>query len=727
MAARKSTSLPNDKESHEVLLKVMDSIDAAIYVSSLEKHEILYMNKFMKDQFGDQMKGNICHVAFRNEEKPCAHCSNHLLINEFGESAGVHVWDTKNPLNNKWYRNHNKAIKWVDGSWVRLQIAIDLGNSAEIDMNLHRRHDDLENLVAERTEKLYQANVELNVEIAERNKAKKALIESERLLNRAQEISNTGDFRYDFLTKKLSWSNQYYRILGLKPGKPPAPDHALFLSRIHPEDRENINHLLKTRDGFKAINLNFEFRTIPINGSIHTIRAYSEVEYSDSGEPLWMQGVNQDITEQRNAQVKLAKSESMYRTLVNNISEGLIITNKDSEIKFVNPRFSDITGYEKEEILNHTTEIFFDKENRKKIKTFFLQTLKGRPSSLELKITRKDKVKLPVLISGNPIMEEDGFNGVFIVMTNISHIRKAEQEVHESIQNLNRAQKISHTGSWDWDSRTEQSNWSDEMYRILGYQPQQPKNVIGATFFNKVHPRDREAVHQFIEEGWKNGVPFNYEYRTIPINGKIKTIRCFVEIDYDETDKPIRLIGIDQDITEYRQNEKALKKAKIQAEASNEAKTNFLANMSHELRTPMQGILGFSKLCLTRLNSLKKPKIKEYLEDVYSSALRLMALLNDLLDLSKLEAEKHQYEFFKENLIRLVQEKIVYQRLSAEEKLLTIHFDTKKSKIKIEMDAAKIGQVIENLLSNAIRYSEGATQKSCKESKIGLDSAGTGV
>ena len=709
MPIKKSTSIPNHKEAHFILVTILDSIDAAIYVTSLEKHKILYMNKFMKDQFGYDMEGKICHISFRNEEKPCVHCSNHLLINESSESTGVHFWDTKNPLNKKWYRNHNKAIKWVDGSWVRLQISLDLSNSKEIDKNLHRRHDDMENLVAERTEKLLKANVELNVEIAERNKAKKALIESERLLNRAQEISNTGDFRYDFLTQKLSWSNQYYRILGLKPDKPATPDHELFLSRIHPEDRENINQLLTTIDGFKAINLDFEFRTIPINGSIHTIRAYSEVEYSDSGEPLWMQGINQDITEQRDAQVKLAKSESMYRTLVDNISEGLIITNKESEIKFVNPRFLAITGYEKDEVLNRTSEIFFDKENRKKIKTFFLQNLKGRPSSLELIVTRKDTVKLPVLISGNPIMEESVFNGVFIVMTNISHIRKAEQDVHESIQNLNRAQKISQTGSWDWDPRTKLSNWSDEMYRILGYQPQQPKNIIGATFFNKVHPSDREAVDQSIEEGSASGKPFNYEYRTIPINGKIKTIRCFVEIDYDKAGKPIRLIGIDQDITEYRQNEKALKKAKIQAEASNEAKTNFLANMSHELRTPMQGILGFSKLCLTRLNDLKKPKIKEYLEDVYSSAIRLMSLLNDLLDLSKLEAEKHHYEIAREKINSLIQEKIIYQRLSAKEKSLTIRFDTIKPEIKIEMDAKKIGQVIDNLLSNAIRYSNPKT------------------
>jgi signal transduction histidine kinase len=212
-----------------------------------------------------------------------------------------------------------------------------------------------------------------------------------------------------------------------------------------------------------------------------------------------------------------------------------------------------------------------------------------------------------------------------------------------------------------------------------------------------------------LEKGLSEKKPFDYIYQTVPINGVIKTIQCFVEVDLDNEGKPTRLVGIDQDITIHRRNEKALKKAKIQAEASNEAKTNFLANMSHELRTPMQGILGFSRLCLSGINSLKKAKIKEYLEDVYTSAIRLMSLLNDLLDLSKMEAEKQYYEFATEKLNGLIQEKIIFQRISAKDKSLTIHFDVNNPEIEIEIDAKKIGQVIDNLLSNAIRYSNPKT------------------
>ncbi|MBT4290569.1 MAG: PAS domain S-box protein [Deltaproteobacteria bacterium] len=705
MANQKKHSELQYKKAHDVLLTVLDSIDATIYVSSMENYEILYVNKHLKDQFGADLEGKICHECFQGSEIPCSQCTDKVLLNNLGEPTGVHVCERQNPLNKKWYRNYDRAIKWIDGSWVHLQISTDISNSKEVEKSLLFLHDELENQVQERTEKLFKANIELKVKVAEHNKVKKALIESERFLNKAQEISNTGHFKYDFKTKELSWSNQYYRILGLKPDHPPKPDHDFFISRVHPDDREEVNRLLVADNGFKAINLNFEYRTVPIKGSIHTIQVFSEVENDKSGQPLWMQGINQDITVQRDAQSKLTKSEALYRTLVDNISEGLIITDRDFKINFINPKFSEITGYENEEILNQSTEIFFDTKNRKKIKTFFLQNLKGISSSLEVEVTRKDAVKLPVTISGNPMMEEGVFNGTFIVVTNLSHIRQAERKVHESIRNLNRAQKISQTGSWSWDPGTNQNIWSDEMCRILGYPPLDPKNIVESTFYDKIHHRDREIVYQSLEGGWLNGVPFDYEYQTVPIDGEIKTIRCFAEIDLDENGNPSRLIGIDQDITEYRRSEKDLKAAKIEAEASNEAKTNFLANMSHELRTPMQGILGFSKLCLSRIKELHKDKIEEYLEDIYASAVRLMSLLNDLLDLSKLEAKKFRYNFIPEKINSLILEKIIYLRLLAEEKSLNILFEEEKLNSDVEMDAKKIGQVVDNLLSNAIRYS----------------------
>lgn len=114
------------RESHETLLAVLDSIDATIYVADMTTYKILFMNKYMRDTFGRDMVGGICWRDFRNEPGPCPNCSNNRLIDSKGNPTGVYVWEGKNPLTQKWYINHDRAIRWADGRHVRLQVAFDI-------------------------------------------------------------------------------------------------------------------------------------------------------------------------------------------------------------------------------------------------------------------------------------------------------------------------------------------------------------------------------------------------------------------------------------------------------------------------------------------------------------------------------------------------------------------------------------------------------------------------
>ena len=105
---------------------IINSIPADVYVSDLETYEILYMNQRMIDNFGGDYTGAICWEAFRSLEGPCPHCTNPELLDDQGEPAGVVEWETKNPLLETWYQNFDRAIPWVDGRYVRLQIATDI-------------------------------------------------------------------------------------------------------------------------------------------------------------------------------------------------------------------------------------------------------------------------------------------------------------------------------------------------------------------------------------------------------------------------------------------------------------------------------------------------------------------------------------------------------------------------------------------------------------------------
>ena len=114
------------RESQATFLTVLDSMAAMVYVGDMETHEILFMNKYMKDSFGADFTGKICWKSFSNESGPCGHCNNDKLLDEEGNPTGVQVWNNKNPATGKWYINYDRAIKWTDGRYVRLQLATDI-------------------------------------------------------------------------------------------------------------------------------------------------------------------------------------------------------------------------------------------------------------------------------------------------------------------------------------------------------------------------------------------------------------------------------------------------------------------------------------------------------------------------------------------------------------------------------------------------------------------------
>jgi PAS domain S-box-containing protein len=124
------------KESHSTLLTVLDSIDATIYVADMETHEILFMNQHMKHAFSPDLVGKTCFEVFRKEAQPCAHCTNPHLVDSEGRPTGVCVWEGKNPVSGRWYINHDRAIRWVDGRIVRLQVAVDITALKEAELAL---------------------------------------------------------------------------------------------------------------------------------------------------------------------------------------------------------------------------------------------------------------------------------------------------------------------------------------------------------------------------------------------------------------------------------------------------------------------------------------------------------------------------------------------------------------------------------------------------------------
>lgn len=150
---------------------------------------------------------------------------------------------------------------------------------------------------------------------------------------------------------------------------------------------------------------------------------------------------------------------------------------------------------------------------------------------------------------------------------------------------------------------------------------------------------------------------------------------------------------------------KKIRQEKDLAESSNRTKSMFLANISHELRTPMHGILSFARFGQQKFETATKEKLRSYFDEIYQSGTQLMNLLNDLLDISKLEAGKVEYYHRDENILQLMKFVCAEMQAFAEEKNLTLQIATDCKDVVLQMDSDRMRQVFRNILSNAIKFS----------------------
>jgi len=145
------------EDSNRSLRTILDSIPADIYVSDMETDEILFMNARMRESFGRDCVGEICWRAFRGAKGPCAHCTNSALLDDQGRPTGVQVWEGLNPVNGIWYLNYDQAIPWIDGRYVRIQIATDISDRKSSELALVQARDLAE--AANRTKSEFLANM----------------------------------------------------------------------------------------------------------------------------------------------------------------------------------------------------------------------------------------------------------------------------------------------------------------------------------------------------------------------------------------------------------------------------------------------------------------------------------------------------------------------------------------------------------------------------------------
>ncbi|WP_051306834.1 PAS domain S-box protein [Desulfomicrobium escambiense] len=294
---------------------------------------------------------------------------------------------------------------------------------------------------------------------------------------------------------------------------------------------------------------------------------------------------------------------------------------------------------------------------------------------------------------------------------------ETETALRQSEAILKQAQEVSHTGHWRLDRVAGLFEGSDETWRIFGIPV--GKHCTVEEFFERVHPDDRGPVLDVWQKALE-GDQYRTTYRIVRPDGEVRWVESRATMPYDE-DRPVAAVGIIQDVTErvqsaqaleeYSQNLEALvesrtaelARAKAAAEAASQAKSAFLSNMSHEIRTPMNAIIGYAHLL--RRDPLTSRQ-QGQLDKLSGAAQHLLEIINDILDLSKIEAKRIVLEEDNFELSRVFDRicQVVAEKVAA--KNLDLVADLDNVPPVLRGDALRLSQVLLNLLSNAVKFTE---------------------
>jgi PAS domain S-box-containing protein len=296
--------------------------------------------------------------------------------------------------------------------------------------------------------------------------------------------------------------------------------------------------------------------------------------------------------------------------------------------------------------------------------------------------------------------EQKLVNGYAEQLGRIIERNEAEEALKESEKSLAKSQQIAHLGNWDWDIVTNDLWWSDEIYRIFGAKPQELEATYDA-FLSFVHPDDRELVESSVNDTLSKRKPYSIDHRIVLADGAEKVVHEQGEVLFDG-EKPVRMVGIIQDITDFKRAYEGMNKAKEAAIEANRAKSIFLANMSHEIRTPMNAILGFSELLEDMVEDEEQ---KEYLAAVSSSGKTLLRLINDILDLSKIEAGKLELHYNAVDICSIFNEikQVFSEKIKHKELVFLMEIDPSLPR-GVLIDEVRLRQVLLNLVGNSVKF-----------------------
>jgi two-component system, sensor histidine kinase and response regulator len=523
-----------------------------------------------------------------------------------------------------------------------------------------------------------------------------ALQQSEDRWRTAIDTIDDGVWEIDLATEAFAVSQRWLDHLGYNHATKPTTRDA-WRALVHPDDLPNLQQAMSNHLAGRIPLVLCELRMRHRDGSWRWLQVRARARLGTDGLPTQLLGSNTDVTERRAIANRLAASEANYRTVVDHLSLVVIQLDERGYITFLNPTWVDLTGVPIDEALGRDLIPFFHPDDRATVEQLVQAnvpyTTSSRPELRVLNRLRSYRwVELDLRRLIAPTRVITG------TITDITKRKLADLSIRSSEEKLRSLFEQSPLGIslCRMDGTFLQVNQA--FADIIGYQVEA---CLALTYWT-ITPADyrdhEEAQLKMLIDTGRYG-PFQKEY--IRKDGRRVAVLLNGVLIRDLNGSQL-IWSFIEDITPRKAAEDALLQSRDAAESASRAKSEFLATMSHEIRTPMNGIIGMSRLLLGTTLSAEQ---REFAEIVRTSADNLLNLLNDILDLSKIEAGRLELEAIPfdvratvDEVVALMASRIVERQLEC-----VIDCDPELSSHVIG-DPVRLRQVLLNLVSNAVKF-----------------------
>ena len=405
---------------------------------------------------------------------------------------------------------------------------------------------------------------------------------------------------------------------------------------------------------------------------------------------------------------RLQAAEHQFQQAANSISQLAWIADETGWIYWYNQRWYAYTGTTVEENQGWGWQKVHDPvELPRMLITWKASIESGEPWEDRFPLRRHDGAMRWHLSRAEAIRDENGkVLRWFGTNTDIEDQKRAEDALREKEISLRTALEAGRMGTWELDVANRHLTCSPTCNANYGVPANEELSYD--RLYSLIHGDDRVRWETTVDKAIASSGDFEMDYRVVWSDGSVHWIYVRGSCTPMVENIPQRLSGVSIDITERKTLEAASRQAKEDAEAANLAKTEFLANMSHEIRTPMNAITGLATL-LSRSEGLS-PKQENFIKTLQLSATSLLSLINDLLDISKIEARSVELEHIPFRLETIITHVTTMMAPRASEKglTLTVKFDGNDD-VTVIGDPTRLQQIILNLCSNAIKFTESGT------------------